>query len=172
MNDKKVYEKTENILIEECGNYFEYLGAKPLLGRIFGYLVSKSEPVSLKEIAVKLQISKPSASNNLRYGVHSEMFKKVYNSDVPREDFYMLGIDFMEMMIDPGIKKLSLLGEKFNEAKKFLDENYEKIKDDEKSMLLYKRLSYLVKAFKVLLEEYHVFGEKIQERLKELKKEY
>ncbi len=171
MKNNKIYQETENILIEECGNYFEFVGAKAIIGRIFGYLVSQTKPASLKEISEKLKISKPSASNNLRFGLQAEMFRKVYNSDLPREDFYLLGIDFLEMLVDPGIKKLKILGEKFYLAKQHLDMNYEDIKDDEEIMELYNRLSYLIKAFDVLLEEYRDFGSRIQQRLSKIRKE-
>lgn len=171
MKNKEIYNKTQNILIDECGNYFEFIGAKAIIGRIFGLLISQSDPMSLKEISEVLKISKPAASNNLRYGLQVELFRKVYNSDLPREDFYMLGLDFMEMLIDPGLKKLKLLSEKFYQAKQNLDQNFDDIKDDDGLMNLYNRLSYLIKAFDILLEEYKDFGSRIQQRLSKLRKE-
>lgn len=171
MKDNVLYNEVENLLVNECGNYFEFIGSKAIIGRIFGLLISHTEPVSLKEISDKLNISKPSASNNLRFGLQIEMFKKVYHSEFPREDFYILGVEFMEMLIDPGLKKLTLLSEKFVYAKKILDVHLTEVEKDEQLSKLYKKLDYLIVAFKILLEEYKKFGDTIQQRLSKLRED-
>ncbi|MBO0687936.1 MAG: hypothetical protein J2P45_32695 [Candidatus Dormibacteraeota bacterium] len=48
--------------IEDLGRYFSQWGMYPTVGRIWGYLMLSSEPVSLDQIAADLQISKSGAS--------------------------------------------------------------------------------------------------------------
>ncbi len=166
---KELYNKVENYLVDEVGNYVEFVGGKALLGRIFGLLMIQGDPISLKDISRKLNVSKPAVSNTLNIGLQAELFKKVYNPDYPREGFYKVGVDFLEMMIDPGLKKLSLLRDKISEALKIMEESDIDIESDENIKSIYERTKYLCEAFEILLDEYNKFGDRIKERLKQLK---
>lgn len=160
-------EKVEDYLVNEVANYLEFVGAKPMLGRVFGLLISQTEPTSLTNIADRLKVSKPAISNTLQLGLQSGLFTKVYIPDSPREGFYTVTIDFLEMLVDPGLKKLTMLLEKMEKARQILiDEDYQKY---ESTTNLYNRLDHLVKAFYILLEEYKEFGDRIKDRIGKLK---
>lgn len=160
-------EKVEDYLVNEVASYLEFVGAKAMLGRVFGLMISQTEPTSLTNIADRLKVSKPAISNTLQLGLQAGLFTKVYMPDSPREGFYQVTIDFMQMLIDPSLKKLNMLVEKMEEAKQMLiDEDYSK---SESTVQLYNRLDHLVQAFYILLDEYKEFGDRITKRIEELK---
>ncbi len=163
------YRETQDLITNEFGDYFEFLGAKRLLGRIFGLLIANSKPVSLKEIAEKLKISKPAISTTIKYGMQTEMFKKVYVPENPREYFYTMGIDFMEMMIDPGLKKMQMFIDRISDVIKFVENSGSLNAKDADLMELYERLKYLEKAFGIVLGEYHIFGKRVRQKLSDLR---
>lgn len=172
MNDDKVIIETiENHLISSMGSYIEFIGGKTLLGRIFGLLISKSKPMSLKEISERLQISKPAVSTTLNQGLHSSLFKKVYIPEYPRENFFEIGIDYMETMVEPGITKLRMLQKSFEKPLRILSENFELVTQNKSLEDLEKRLDYLNKAFDLLINEYILFSINVSNKLIELRKE-
>ena len=101
--------EVEDHIANEFGHYLEMMGAKATLGRIWGLLLTQSKPMSLKDIAFRLNVSKPAVSTTIKIGAQLELFKKVYNPEFPRESFYEVKVEFMEMIIDPGLKKLKIL---------------------------------------------------------------
>lgn len=166
---QRTCKETQDLITNEFGDYFEFLGAKRLLGRIFGLLLAHNKPVSLSEIAEKLKISKPAISTTMKYGLQGEMFKKVYVHENPREYFYTMGIDFMEMMIDPGIKKMRMLIDRITDAKRFVEKSGSLQSKDNDLTELYDRLVYLEKAFGIVLDEYHIFGKSVRAKLSDLR---
>ncbi|MCK5742883.1 MAG: hypothetical protein KAH48_11740 [Chlorobi bacterium] len=170
MNDKnqdELIKEVEEYMTEEFGNYFVKMGAKHLFGRIFGLLIVQLKPISLKECAAKLQVSKPAVSTTMNIGLHMDMFLKTYNPKFPRESFYSIGIDFMEMIIDPGIAKLNMLNEKIGSAMKIMKKS-EYSKDSEIQKIS-DRIEFLYKGFNITLDEYRIFGDKIKTRIKDMR---
>ena len=163
-------EEVEKLIIDEFGNYLEQIGGKTLMGRIWGLLITKSEPISLTEIAKNLHVSKPAVSTIINIAVQIGVFKKVYVQDYPRENFYQLDIDSMAMMIDPGIQKMQLLLDKFEKAISSMESSKELIKKNEDLNKLYKRLNFIKKSAEIVLEEYYIFGDKVKARILNLKK--
>lgn len=141
-----------------------------IMGRIWGLLLARGEPVSLKEMAEKLNLSKASVSNYAGIGAYLGVFRKTYNPDLPRENFYEIRFeDAMETIIDPGIKKLSSLSEKFEKAAKKIESvpNYE---ESDRLKELYLRMIHMKTIFDIVIEEYELFGDKIRKRMDELRK--
>lgn len=156
----------EDYLITQFSDYMESAGAKVMLGRIFGLLLTSYEPLSLSEIAERLQVSKPAVSNTIKLGVHTNMFKKVYNPDFPREDFYEMKVDFLEMMLDPGFYKLEYLKSSLEKSINMINsEDYE----SEEYSKFKERLDWVTTSFNIMLEEYELFSERIKKRFQELK---
>ncbi|MBX3045038.1 MAG: hypothetical protein KIT33_14690 [Candidatus Kapabacteria bacterium] len=166
----EVISSVEDYLIGEFGNFYEQMGGKNLYGRIFGLLLSKTQPVSLKDISARLQVSKPAVSTTAQTGAYMEVFKKVYMSDFPREDFYTVSIDFLQTLIKPGVIKISMLSEKFSKACLMISENYPDYDSNPELKDLYNRVCYIKQALLIFIEEYDKFGEKVKERIsKELR---
>lgn len=172
MEENKNISEVKGYVIDEFAHYFESLGAKGLLGRIWGVLLTESGPTSLKEMSRILRVSKPAVSTTIRIGEQIEFFKRVHNPDNPRESFYELRIETMEMIIDPGLHKMQHLVRTLNEAKKKLSKVSPEEKKEEDFELIHNRLSFLIETFEVLFDEYKVFGKKFQTRVKSIRKKY
>ena len=171
MNKENITDKIEDYMVSEIGEFFEFAGSKNITGRIYGLLMSHNEPMSLKEISEKLHLSKSSVSTNIRIGVQMELFKKVYVKGQPREDFYEVANDFVDLVTRPGIKKLELLTAKINGARDILEQSASEIKNDDKLKALYKKIMYLDRSFEVFNEEYKKFAERVEARTNLLKEE-
>lgn len=76
-------------VIEKFGIYFDEIGLNKTYGRMFGLFMTIKEPISMGQLVTKLQISKSTASVELRRLVNMGYIKKVLISD-QRADFYQL----------------------------------------------------------------------------------
>ena len=56
--------------IERMGIYFEHLELPRITGRILGLLMVADRPLSLDNMAAALQVSRASASTNIRMAIH------------------------------------------------------------------------------------------------------
>ncbi len=165
-------ERAKQYLIDEMGNFVDALGGRALLGRIWGLALSSLRPLSLKEIARKLDVSKPAASSALNIGLQREVFKKIYNPDFPRENFYEMRLHSLDMIINPGTIKLYRIYTITDDALSLIEES-EIFKENNKDVIkLHKHLSYIRKCFKIFLEEYDKFTEKVKERIEKIEKEF
>lgn len=173
MNKKAIEIKSEveMKLANEFGNYMETMGVKHLFGRIYGLLIAQVEPISLKEIAEKLEVSKPAVSTTVKIGLELGMIQKSYNPKMPREYFFSLNMHSMDMIIDPGLKKLDMLNQKINIVLKQL-QDYGKIVDTNDELRLLKdTLKWLNKTHQIIYEEYIIYSERVKERMNDLKNE-
>ncbi|MGA9775354.1 MAG: hypothetical protein WBU92_05475 [Candidatus Dormiibacterota bacterium] len=89
-------------VVEDFGRYFGRWGLAPSAGRLWGYLLMRSAPASLDQIAADLQISKSSASVAAR---QLEQILLARRSGQPgsRRALYEAteyGDHFMEMVVD------------------------------------------------------------------------
>lgn len=169
-HSKELKQEVEKLIVDEFGNYLEQIGGKTLMGRIWGLLITKSEPISLTHIAKELHVSKPAVSTIINIAIQLGAFKKVYVQDFPRENFYQLDIDSMAMMIDPGIQKMKLLLDKFEKSITMMENSKKILEKDEELKKIYKRLSFIKKSTEIVLEEYFIFGNKVKSRILSLKK--
>jgi DNA-binding transcriptional regulator GbsR (MarR family) len=168
----KLFDEMENFIMDSISDYMEFVGAQTTMGRVFGLLLTKSEPMSLSQITLKLGLSKPAISTALKQGAQINLFKKVYNPEAPREDFYSMTENFIELMLDPGLSKLGMLNEKIKDAVKKLDKKKEIVDDNEELTKLHKKLQYHYMTFEILIEEYEDLCTRLRTRIKDLKKQH
>ncbi len=166
-----VIAKVEDFVIDEFARYIDAIGGKVMMGRIFGLLVTKHEPMSLTQIAQRLQASKPAISTTIKALVEIRFLQKVYKPEFPREDFYIFTHDSMEMVIDPGIVKLENLRERLDRAAEMIEIESKNITKSEELIALDHKLKIMREAFSIVLEEYYIFGEKVKERIRKMSEE-
>ncbi|MFW6134257.1 MAG: GbsR/MarR family transcriptional regulator [Elusimicrobiota bacterium] len=106
------------------------LSLSPIAGQIYGLLYMSPRPVSLNEMVEKLNISKGSASTNVRALESWNAVRKVW-VDNTRKDYYEANPD-----------TLSILTKRIKQGlKRRLDESKDKMEYIEKSIKKSKRLS-------------------------------
>jgi len=76
-------------IIEKFGLYFSEIGLNKTYGRLFGCFMTASNPVSMRELVDRLQISKSTASTELRRLLAMGVIEKVLLPD-ERADYYQL----------------------------------------------------------------------------------
>lgn len=76
-------------IIEKFGIYFDEVGLNKTYGRMFGVFMTTMEPVSMGKLVEELQISKSTASTELRRLLSMGVIEKVLLPD-ERADFYQL----------------------------------------------------------------------------------
>ncbi len=79
---------TESIM-DKFGIYFDEIGLSKTYGRLFGFFISTNEPTSMNQLVEKLQISKSTASVEIRRLLSMGAIEKVLLSD-SRADFFQL----------------------------------------------------------------------------------
>ncbi len=79
-------------IMDRFGIYFDEVGLNKTYGRLFGFFMTANEPVSMNQLVEKLQISKSTASVEIRRLVSMGAIEKVLLSD-SRADFYQLKKD-------------------------------------------------------------------------------
>lgn len=76
-------------IIEKFGIYFAEVGLSKTYGRLFGFFMTTTQPTSMGKLVEKLQISKSTASTELRRLLAMGVIEKVLLPD-ERADFYQL----------------------------------------------------------------------------------
>ena len=170
--EKDKLQVVQDFLIDEMGNYVESLSGRVLLGRIWGLLLTSPGPVSLKEISARLKVSKPAVSSSVNTGLQYGAFKKQYNPDFPRENFLQLRYNSIEMLINPGNRKLYNLHEIFSESVKILEEMNIKKENNAELFKINNRMKYLSECFKIFLDEYDKMSEVVVDKIKNLGKKF
>lgn len=79
---------TQNIM-DKFGIYFDEVGLSKTYGRLFGFFMTTNEPVSMNQLVEKLQISKSTASVEIRRLLSMGAIEKVLLPN-NRADFYQL----------------------------------------------------------------------------------
>jgi DNA-binding transcriptional regulator GbsR (MarR family) len=170
--NKDNLEKVQDYLIDELGHYVDSLGGRVLLGRIWGLLLTSPEPVSLKEISAKLNVSKPAVSSTVNIGLQYGVFTKYYHNEYPRENFVRLKYDSLEMLVNPGRKKLENLYDKFKKGVELIDNMDIDNKEKEDLESIHVRMKYITECFKIFLDEYEKMSEIVIKKFKVLDKKY
>lgn len=78
--------------IEQIGVLTQADGSPRIAGRIFGLAIVENQPLSLQEIAERLQVSKASVSTNARRLAQSGLLRRTTRAG-SREDLYQLPRD-------------------------------------------------------------------------------
>ncbi len=76
-------------IMDKFGIYFDEVGLSKTYGRLFGFFMTTDKPVSMNQLVEKLQISKSTASVEIRRLLSMGAIEKVLLSD-SRADFYQL----------------------------------------------------------------------------------
>ena len=76
-------------VMEKFGIYFDEVGLSKTYGRLFGIFMTTTQPISMGKLVEKLQISKSTASTELRRLLRMGVIEKVLLPD-ERADFYQL----------------------------------------------------------------------------------
>ena len=84
--------------VEKMGLTCEKEGMARIAGRVFGLLLADGTPLSLDEIAERLQVSKASVSTNARMLEQLGMIERV-SAPGDRRDFYQVEADPWERML-------------------------------------------------------------------------
>ncbi len=79
-------------IMDRFGIYFDEVGLNKTYGRLFGFFMTTNEPVSMNQLVEKLQISKSTASVEIRRLLSMGAIEKVLLPD-SRADFYQLKKD-------------------------------------------------------------------------------
>jgi|JI6StandDraft_1071083.scaffolds.fasta_scaffold00181_12 DNA-binding transcriptional regulator GbsR (MarR family) len=106
-NNPATWEREVRRFIEAGGNTTHAFGLGRLIGRMFALLYLQPRPLSLEEIAARLEISKASASTTIR---HLEQWHAVRHKPVEgdRRDYYEAETEFRVIVREgllPGIRK-------------------------------------------------------------------
>ncbi len=107
-------ERTERF-IERMGQFFEAEAAPRIAGRLFGLLLLTPGPLSLDEIAERLQVSKASVSANARMLEQLHVIGRLTKPG-DRRDYYAVTEDTQRRLIELRLQRLVLLKELFGEA--------------------------------------------------------
>lgn len=166
---KDIKREVEMKLANEFGNYMENLGVKHLFGRIWGLLMAQNQPISLKDIAEKLEVSKSAVSTTIKIGLDLGLIQRSYNPKMPREYFFSLNVLAMDMIVDPGLKKLNIFNSKIKDSRKHLLEYGDIIDDDPELRSLKETLEWLEETFRIIYDEYIIFGERVKDKIKKIK---
>ena len=170
MNENlKIFEKIEQTSVDVMSNFYDKLGGKPIVGRILGLLLVQDKPISLKKISSKLEISKPAASINIKHLDDIGMVRKVFVPEFPRENFYEVTFDSVEMLYDSVLKKINMMKSSFSNILKCFSEKT--VGNLEKQRLNYvrKRIKKLDDSLSIYLDEYKELNDRMKIRINGLK---
>ncbi len=90
-------------LVNFYSHTFEQQGLNPLLGKIFALLTTETEPVSLTDIAKKLNLSKAAISIHVRVLNQMGYCRKIPRGS-DRMDYYVLNDNYIEMVFSNAMR--------------------------------------------------------------------
>ncbi len=93
---KKSVEDIGNELIDTIGEMSEWAGMTRVAGLLEGLLILSQEPLSLDDMAQRLEVSKASVSTNIRLLERWKAVRRVFNRG-DRKNYYELRGDFWEI---------------------------------------------------------------------------
>ena len=92
----KTLEDIKNEWIDHIGERSEKFGFPRIAGQLEGLLYLSSEPLSLDEMAARLEVSKASASTNMRLLEQWKVVRRAYQRGA-RKNFYQFNGDIWEV---------------------------------------------------------------------------
>lgn len=115
----------EDLIVDAAGELAESLSLNRVVGRLYALLYISPEPVSLDEMARRLQISKASASVNIRVLEDWNAAQKVLVRG-SRKDFYTADADLVKIVserLEQGlVRRLSAMEGRLGEVRRRLPE--------------------------------------------------
>lgn len=98
--------EAESIVVDAISETMDLYGVTPSIGRLFGILYFKHEPLTLDEMSNELGMSKPSMSTGIRALQQIDFVHKVWQKGV-RKDLYVAEKDFFKTFTSFFTKKWS-----------------------------------------------------------------
>lgn len=93
---KKTMEDIQNDFIDTIGEISQYCGFTRVTGLLKGLLLLSREPISLDDMAERLEVSKASVSTNVAILERWKMVRRVFNRG-DRKNYYQLRGDLWEI---------------------------------------------------------------------------
>ena len=93
---KKTLDDVRNELIDSIGERAEKFGFPRCAGQLEGLLFLSNRPMSLDEMADRLEVSKASVSTNIRFLERWKVARRVYHRG-ERKNFYEIAGDIWEI---------------------------------------------------------------------------
>jgi HTH-type transcriptional regulator, glycine betaine synthesis regulator len=105
-NDKydDILKEAEDLVIDAIGVTMDLYGVTQSIGRLYGILYFKNDPLTLDNMSEELGMSKPSMSTGIRTLQQIDMVYKVWQKGV-RKDLYQAEKDFFKSFISFFCKK-------------------------------------------------------------------
>lgn len=162
-NKEQILNEFEQSLTDGFAAYLDSIGGKPLMGRIWGLLSSKTEPVSLSEISRVLKVSKPAVSNSINQAVSLGILRKIYIPEFPRENFFLSETDTVDFMLKAAEMKTGQVLAILDKALAIIDESV--IDDGIKKR--YDKVMRTKRMFQIIKDEYLDFTGRVKQKLSE-----
>ncbi len=122
---KKDIENIRNDLINAIGEKAEKFGFSRIAGQLEGLLLFSNHPMSLDEMAERLEVSKGSISTNIRFLESWKVVKKVYHRGA-RKNYYEIRGSIWE--IETEIMS-TIVKDEIERVKRMLSHNGKALKD-------------------------------------------
>ena len=126
MTETQTNSRLDEVILRSAAEICESVSLNRVAGQIYALLYFRAEPVSMDEIVEKLDSSKGSVSNNIRFLEEWDAVKKIA---VPgsQKDFYTAEPDFMKIVmvrLEQGLeRRVRIADEKFREIQSLVREN-------------------------------------------------
>ena len=142
---KKAIEDVRNDLIHAIGEKAEKFGFSRIAGQLEGLLLFSKQPMSLDEMAQRLEVSKGSVSTNIRLLERWKVVKKVYHKGA-RKNFYQIRgsiweieTEIMSTIVKDEVERVKqIFSNSGDDLKKIKEQNNE---DNEEIQFLEERFS-------------------------------
>jgi DNA-binding transcriptional regulator GbsR (MarR family) len=115
-------------VMEKFGIYFDEVGLSKTYGRMFGFFMTTLKPISMRKLVEKLQISKSTASTELRRLLAMGVIEKVLLPD-ERADFYRLKKNIWNVNLNQKVQDVRKLRAIIEEIPSNLLEGLEHLKE-------------------------------------------
>lgn len=92
---EEILKEAENLVVDAISETMDLYGVTPSVGRLYGILYFKQEPLTLDEMSQELGMSKPSMSTGIRALQQIHYVHKVWQKGV-RKDLYLAEKDFFK----------------------------------------------------------------------------
>lgn len=150
---------TEEIIMDKFGIYFDEIGLSKTYGRLFGFFMTTNEPVSMNQMVEKLQISKSTASVEIRRLLSMGAIEKVLLPD-SRADFYQLKKNIWVQNLKQKMRDIKKLQSIIEEIPKEQLENLNHLKE----MAIY--CLFIETELEVIVQKYIDYSKKLLEEEK------
>ncbi|KAF3361788.1 hypothetical protein PHSC3_001678 [Chlamydiales bacterium STE3] len=115
-------------VMEKFGLYFDEIGLSKTYGRMFGFFMTSKQPISMSQLIENLQISKSTASTELRRLLTMGVIEKVLLPD-KRADFYQLKKNIWTVNLNQKIQDIKKLRSIIEEIPPNVLEDLEHLKE-------------------------------------------